>query len=268
MQFGEYNNTIARALIAFMVIISLFFVVKGIVAIKDYKYIGSGTTATNTVSVSGEGEAFAVPDIASVSFTVSNDAKTMDLAQKPTNDTVSKAIAYLKAQGIDEKDIKTEDYSANPKYENRPVSMIACAPGSYCPPYTSNQVAVGYTVSETISVKIRKADNAGAIVSGLGALGVTNISGPNYTVDNEDTIKSEARTKAIDNAKAKAEELAKELGVHIVRIVNFSENGSNPYPMYSKAMDMAVGAVAPEAATLPVGQNKYTSNVTITYEIR
>ncbi len=137
-----------------------------------------------------------------------------------------------------------------------------------CPPNGSN-VLVGYSVSETISVKVRKTDQAGAIVTGLGALGVTDISGPNFTIDNDDAIKAEARSKAITNAKEKAAELSKELGVKLVRIVNFSENGNNPYPMYSKAMDMmAIGGAAPEAAPLPTGENKYTSNVTITYEIR
>lgn len=269
MQFGEYTNTVARAIIGFLVVISIFFAVKGLSALKQYQFIGSGTTATNTVSVSGEGEAFAVPDIAEVSFTFSKDAKTMELAQKPVNEGTKAAIEYLKKQGIDEKDIKTQDYNAYPKYENQAVPMIACAPGYSCPPQNSNPVAVGYTVTETIIVKIRKTETAGAIVSGLGGLGATNISGPNFTVDNDDATKSEARSKAIDNAKEKANELAKELGVKIVRIVSFSENGSNPYPMYAKAMDVSVGgAAAPEAANLPTGQNKYTSNVTITYEIR
>jgi uncharacterized protein YggE len=257
--FGEYTPKVARALVGFMIVVSLFFVVKGIAALKQYQYIGSGTTATNTVAVSGTGEAFAVPDIAAINFTVSNDAKTMEGAQK--------ALAYLKTQGIDDKDIKTEDFSANPKYEWQATPAIACIASMPCPS-GGNNVAVGYTVSQTVSVKVRKTDIAGAIVTGLGTAGVTNISGPNFTVDNPDAVSAQARSKAIDDAKAKANELAKELGVKIIRIVNFSENGNNPYPMYMNEKMDSVGAAAPQAASLPVGQNKYTSNVTITYEIR
>jgi uncharacterized protein YggE len=266
--FGEYNSKVAGALAGFLGILSIFFIIKGIEVLKQYQFIGSGTTATNTIQVSGTGDAFAVPDIADINFSISNDAKTMDAAQKLTTDTANKALAYLKSQGIADADIKTTDYSANPKYEWHNAPQL-CLNNQPCPPGGQN-VQVGFTVSESMDVKVRKTDQAGAIVTGLGSAGVTNISGPNFTVDNEDTVKAQARSKAIDDAKAKADELAKELGVKLVRIVNFSENsGGNPYPIY--AMDakvMSVGAAAPAPAPLQTGQNKYTSDVTITYEIR
>ena len=234
--------------------------------LKEYQFIGSGVTPTNTIQVSGEGIAFAVPDVADISFTISNDAKTLNAAQQATTDVATKALAYLKGQGIADADIKTTDYSANPKYEWQADSTI-CVAGVPCPPNGKN-VAVGFTVSESIDVKVRKTDQAGAIVTGLGATGVTDISGPNFTVDDDNAIKAEARGKAIDDAKAKANALAQQLGVKLVRIVSFNENGSNPMPMYMKADVMSVGAAAPQAAPLPTGQNKYTSDVTITYEIQ
>ncbi len=83
-------------------------------------------------------------------------------------------------------------------------------------------------------------------------------------------LKDQARAKAIVNAREKAEVLAKQLGVNLGNVVSFSEN-SGGYPMMyaAKAMDMAVGASMPERAPeLPKGENKITSNVTITYEIR
>ncbi len=268
--FGDYTPRIARALAFVLVVLGIFLVFKAVGAMKEVRFIGSGTTATNTISVSGEGEAFAVPDIAEISFTASKDAKTMEEAQKTVTDITKKAMDYLKAQGIADKDIKTSDYNGYPRYEWQ-EKAVACLAGQYCPPTNGKNVLVGYSVSETITVKVRKTDQAGTIVTGLGALGVSNITGPNFTVDNDDAIKAEARAKAIDDAKGKAQELAKQLGVKLVRIVNFSENGNTPYPMYSKAMDMAYGvggAAAPEAAPLPTGENKYSSNVSITYEIR
>ena len=264
--FGEYTSKVARAFFAFLVIISLFFIVKGIEVLKQYQFVGSGVTPTNTISVTGEGTAFAVPDIADISFTVSNDAKTMDAAQSATTATVTKALAYLKSEGIADADVQTTDYSANPKYEWQANSTL-CLAGQPCPP-AGNQVQTGYTVSESVDVKVRKTDQAGAIVTGLGALGVTNVSGPNFTVDNDTAINDQARTQAIANAKTKADELAKELGVNLVRIVSFSENSTNPYPVMMKADSMTMGAAAPAAAPLSTGQNKYVSDVTITYEIR
>ena len=88
------------------------------------------------------------------------------------------------------------------------------------------------------------------------------------TVDDQDALNAQARDKAISNAKAKADVLAKSLGVSIVRVVGFSENGSGPV-YYAKTMSagMAMDAVAP-APEIATGQNKITSNVSITYEIQ
>lgn len=268
--FGEYTTKVSRSLAVLFAILSIFIVVKGVQAIKEYKFIGSGTTATNTISVSGEGEAFAVPDIAQVTFTVSKDAETMEGAQKTVTDITKKAIAYLKDQGIAEKDIRTENYNAYPRYEWQKSTIMCMA--YPCPQPEGKNVLIGYSATQTISVKVRDTEKAGTLVTGIGALGVSDITGPNFMVDDDGAVQSEARAKAIDAAKEKAEQLARQLGVKLVRIVSFSENGNNPYyPMYAKDMAYGMGSAisaTPEAAPLPTGENKYTSNVSITYEIR
>src|SRR5690606_38170187 len=100
--------------------------------------------------------------------------------------------------------------------------------------------------------------------------GVTDIYGPNFTVDDETELKREARQKAIEDARAKARQLADDLDVRLVRVVSFSENGGGYYPMFARgaAMDMAVSSEAKAAPELPTGENTITSYVTITYEIR
>ena len=139
------------------------------------------------------------------------------------------------------------------------------------PPYpgNSNQVLVGYEVHHSVSVKVRDTDIAGEIVTGVGALGVTNMYGPNFTVDDEDALMREARKDAIKDAQEKAEELADDLDVKLVRIISFSENGGY-YPMYARmeagvAYDSAEVKVAPEILE---GENKINASVSITYEIR
>jgi uncharacterized protein YggE len=92
-------------------------------------------------------------------------------------------------------------------------------------------------------------------------------------VENEDGVKNEARTEAIAKAKEKAAQLAKDLGVTLVRITTFSEGGNFPMAygrgggVLMKAMS-ADAAIAPAPADIPAGENKYTANVTIVYEIR
>ncbi len=99
-----------------------------------------------------------------------------------------------------------------------------------------------------------------------------NLNGPEFTLDEEDKVQEEARNDAIENARTKAESLAKALGVKLVRVVNFTESVGGRYPqpmlMSEKMMDSAVGMGGAGNAVLPEGQNKYTSDVSIIYEIR
>jgi uncharacterized protein YggE len=107
-------------------------------------------------------------------------------------------------------------------------------------------------------------------LAGIGGKGATEVSGLQFTFDDPQQGQLEARAEAIADAKAKANELAKQLGVSIVRVVSFNESsGGAPVPMYAKMLDSAAGnAVAQSAPELSVGQNKTSSNVSVTYEIR
>jgi uncharacterized protein YggE len=237
-----------------------------IAQIKGFNYIGGGATAASTMSFDGKGEVTAAPDLATVSFSIVETSKVVKDAQAKVTTKEAAVLAFLDKSGIAKKDIKTESYSSYPKYDY----------GTPCYYYNNgipcrqeSPTITGYEVSENISVKVRDLTQAGDIVKGIGAVGVSNMSGPNFTIEKEDALKAQARKMAIDDAKAKAESLAKDLGVKLVRIVNFSENGNYPI-MYGKTMSMDAGVSAPAAPSpqLPTGENKITSNVTITYEIR
>lgn len=242
-----------RILTILALLVTLLVCVKFVSAIKNINHVTDIAKAT-TIDVTGEGKAFAIPDIANESFTVEQKAATVHEAQEIVTKKTNDAIAFLKSSGIAEKDIQTTNYSANPQYDY----------SSY--PNGGSPKLSGYIVSNTVTVKIRDTASVGKIVDGLGSKGVTGLNGPNFTVDDPNAVNAEARAKAIADAKAKAEVLAKDLGVRLVRIVRFSENtsGNYPQPMYAKDMAQSAG-VTPEMA---VGENKFTSNVTITYEIR
>lgn len=229
---------------------------------KKFNGADKSVDQVSTIDVSGEGFAFAIPNIASESFSVSAKAATVQSAQGAVSVKINDIVSFLKKSGVEEKDIQTTNYSANPEY-----SYPTPCYGQTCPVSSNTPKLLGYTVSETITVKIRNTENLGKIIDGLGSRGVTDMNGPIFTVDNADTVTQEARAKAIVDAKTKAAILARDLGVKLVRVVHFSENngGSYPVPMYAK--DMMVGASS-SSSQLPAGQNKYTSNVTITYEIQ
>lgn len=243
-----------------IVILSILFVIKAFKELKEYRFIGRGASETNQFTVTGKGESFIVPDVAKITFTVEKEAKTIKEANAVVDQKVKDAVSFLRDQKIDEKDIKTVTSNFYPQYD-----YVTCI--TY--PCPNSQKLRGYTSSRTIEVKVRDIDSASLIVEGLAAREITNLSGPEFTVSDEDQVQREARNDAIKNAREKAEELAKELGVTIVRVVNFSESTGGMYPqqpMMYKSADMALGAGAESA--LPVGQNKYTSDVSIVYEIR
>jgi len=215
------------------------------------------------------GEVFAVPDRATFTVTVREEAKEVADAQEAATKKSNDIIAYLKGAGVEEKDIKTINYNVNPKYEWEQAG--SCANG-YCPP--GKQTLVGFEVWQMLEVKVQDPKKAGDLLTGVGGRGASEVSGLSFTIEDEDELKSEAREMAIAEAREKADQLAQQLGVSVVRVVGFYED-SYGYPTpyaYGKggmAMDMAaeasVRSIAPE---LPTGENKITSNVNVTYEIR
>lgn len=255
--------------LSFLSLVLVVWVITMIVTeIKGYRFIGGGVTASNTISVSGEGEVFGAADIATISFSVREEAKKVADAQTAATTKVKAALAAIRKLGVEDKDIKTENYSSYPKYEYQEGTYSCMAIG--CPPPTPGKsVIVGYEVSQNITITVRNLDNVSAIVEALGSAGVTDMQGPNFSIDEEDELKAEARKQAIDKAREKAEVLAKDLGVSLVRVVSFSEGGN--YPMYARMESLSIGGAKDSAAPspeIPQGQEKITSSVTITYEIR
>ncbi len=259
----EKSNLIKAAGL-FLIIISVYFVVR---IANEFKNYGAGKEMS-LITLSGHGEVQAVPDIASVYFTISKDAKTVKEAQDEVAKIEKNALDVLKKNGIEDKDIKTDNASFYPKYEYKYDTKIMPCNMYGCPPQNGNNVIVGYTASESITVKVRNTDDAGKIMQGLGETGVSNLNGPNFMIDDEDALKAEARKKAIEDAKEKAEILAKDLGVRLVRVTNFNESGNYAYPMMYSSKDMMNARAESAPASLPKGENTISSDVTITYEIR
>ena len=230
---------------------------------SQWKALKHPNGQTASITVTGEGQVTALPDIATVTMTIRETGKTVPEAQKNAEAKVKAGITALASLNVSDKDTKTLSYTVYPKYENVPVSYGA---SSMMYPQPTNQKIVGYEVSETIEVKVHKIDQAGEIIGALGAANITEISGPSFTVENMDKVQAEAKAKAIANAKEKAQAIAKALGVDIGEIMQFNEN-SGGYPMYFKA-DVAsqAGASAP-VVSLPEGENVVKSNVTITYSL-
>lgn len=242
-----------------IILLSIFLAFQILLSVKDWR---ATSPSYNSITVSGEGEVVAVPDVSSFSFGVSSDAKTVNVAQDAVTNKIDAIVDKMKEMGIEEKDIKTSDYSVYPKYSYKEVSCITV-------PCSPQQSLDGYTVSHTITVKVRKVDDAGRILALVGENGATNVSGISFTIDDPEKLLNEAREKAIKNAREKAEVLADDLDVRLVRIVSFSDSWGG-VAMYREAYGVGGDGVAfaQKAPTIPVGENDIKVTVNVTYEIR
>jgi uncharacterized protein YggE len=217
-----------------------------------------------SISVSGDGEVTAVPDIATVTFTVRESAKTVPEAQKLAEAKVAKGLKELEALGVEKKDTKTLSYNVNPKYESQQTGYCN---GYICPPAKS--VMTGYEVTQSISVKVRKVDQAGEVLGVLGKAAITEMTGPDFTVDDMEKVQADAKAIAIKKAQEKAEVEAKALGVSLGAITSFSEDNGGYYPVMYKADAMVMSSgMAESRVSVPQGENVVKARVTITYTIK
>ncbi|HEY4496292.1 MAG TPA: SIMPL domain-containing protein [Candidatus Paceibacterota bacterium] len=262
---GEYcNGKMKTWLLVLIVVVSLFFTGKAIKEFKALGFVGKELSPTATIMVAGKGEVLTKPDIASFSFTVEKESLNVAEAQSSAAKVVNQILAELKKLEVAEKDVKTLGYNIYPRYEY----SVGGVSYDYYPSNGGKRVLAGYVVSQTIEVKVRKITDAGKIISNIGELGAANLSGLSFSVDKEETFQAEARQKAINDAQDKAENLAKDLGVTLVRITSFSESGNYPGPIYYAKAAEGLGMGGDMTPEVPSGENRIVSNVTLTYEIR
>jgi uncharacterized protein YggE len=256
------NGAVRIALIVVLAVLALFLLAETMNTLAN-----SGrpsVPATDTITVQGAGQATLPPDVARVSFTVENTAAAVAGAQAATTKQANAALDFVKGQGIADKDVKTLSYNISPQYSY----PNPCPLGSMCPTYSGAPKVTGYQVSETIQVTMHDLTAVGTMLGGLGKLGVQNLNGPAFALDDATAGYDAARADAISKAKAQATLLAKQLGVALNKIVNFSESsGGYAYPVYAMSMSTADSKTAP-TPNVPVGENTYNASVSITYEIR
>ena len=230
------------------------------------------TSSLRSFTVSGQGKASATPDVAEFTFQVVTQGGT-DIAstQSKNTDSMNSAIAFVKSAGVADKDITTEDYSIDPRYEtyscpSTPVvynTTAVVTAQSSCPPAS----IVGYTVTQTVDVKVRDFTKIGDIMSGIVKNGANQVGSLSFTIDDPTTVQNQARSQAIQKAEAQAQELAKEGGFTLGRLLSINENSGN----YAPVTYATAGLKAADAASVPTiqaGSQDISETVTLQYEIK
>lgn len=209
-------------------------------------------------SVTAEGKATAKPDIATISFGAQTETKkTVAEAVSDGNDKMNKIIAELVSLNVDKKDILTTQYSLNPVY-------------SYVQD-TGKQNLDGYILLQSVTVKVRNLEVIGNIVQKVTAVGANQVGNIIFTIDNQDSLKAEARAQAIKKAQAKAQDMAKESGLKLGKLVNVMEGGLMD-PVYTNNFAYANDQMksAPQAAIPDIqsGQMEIKVDVTLSYKVK
>ena len=170
---------------------------------------------------------------------------------------MNEIISSMKDAEIKDKDLRTTGFNIYPRYEYYKSTEV--------PPYPSGKrVLVGYEVTQEIQVKIRDLQKIGIVIERAITAGADQVGNLQLTIDKQDEFKQQARKQAIEKAKTKAEELASQLDVNLVRITNFTESSFTPR-FYS--LEQAAGVGGGETPQIEAGENKIEVTVFITYEI-
>lgn len=209
------------------------------------------------ISVSGEGVANVAPDMAVISLTVLREAETARAALDANNEAMSKVLAAMKEEGIAERDLQTGAFSVQPRWvyprnkdgENEEPRIV------------------GYSVNNTLTVRIRDLSRLGAILDTSVTLGVNQGGNVVFTNDDQDTVREAARLDAVAKAKAKAEAMTGALGVSLGRITQISENSYSAPPMPMARAEMAMMAKSADAVPMAAGENEYRVTVNVTWEL-
>ena len=224
-------------------------------------------------SVSGEGKLTAIPDVAEFSFgVITQGGKNIADVQKQNTEKMNALVGFIKSQGVKDEDIKTQQFSIEPRYQyydcSSRVIMSIGSESSPCPPPD----IVGYTITQSALVKVRDFDKIGAIMGELSQKGANSVSQLSFTIDDKTRIESEAREEAIKQAQDKARSIAKTGDFKIGKLLTITENVYQPVPMYrdavggyGKALSMEVAPVAP---SIEPGSQEVSITVYLSYEIR
>jgi uncharacterized protein YggE len=215
--------------------------------------MAAGNSEAHGISVSGEGRASAAPDVAMLTLGASTDEDTVAEASSAVREAMDDLMASLEANGVQEKDIQTTQYSIYPEYDYR----------------NEQRILTGYQVSHMVRVKVRDIDRAGEVIDdAVEAAGdLLQVQGIGFAIDDTSALRSEAREKAMADAQAKASELAELADVTLGKPTYITESSytPGPYPYYDRGVGFAMEEAAP--TEISPGELEVVVNVSVTYGI-
>jgi len=179
------------------------------------------TTLNPSVEVTGEGIVNVIPDQVTVTVRVENTGSNPKELKKQNDRTIAEVFQFVKGMGIESKYVQTDFVRLSKNYEY-------------------NTKSYNYVANQSLTIKLLQLKQYEPLMNGLLETGINRIDGVRFSASNMEALQSEARKKAVQNAKMKAEEYASVLGQRIGKATQISEfqNTHNPGPMLRSAMAM------------------------------
>jgi uncharacterized protein YggE len=207
-----------------------------------------GTAAPRQVTVVGEGKVDGTPDTLTISLSIAATAPDAIGASNQTSSRANAVTDALTGQGIDRKDISTTTVTLQPQYGG-----------------SDNTTVVGYQSSNSIDVKVRKIDSGPQVLGAITTAGgdATRINSVTYSIEDDSQLVKDARGRAFDDAKNRAQQYAQLSGLDLGKVLSISETGGVAPPTPSPVRF----DVAAEAPPLSPGQQTVGFAVTVVWEL-
>ena len=201
-----------------------------------------------TVDVMGEGIVKVAPDEVTINVQVENKGQN-PIALKQKNDfIINDILAFIKNMNIADKQVQTEYVRLNKNYDYQTKIY-------------------SYVANQSISIHLKNLELYESLMNGLMERGINRIDGVSFSTSKIKELKSQARIKAIENAKMKAEEYTKVLNQSIGKAVSISEfnNTNYPGPVNKKTMMLSSDASGMEQQTISVGEIEVITKVNVSF---
>jgi uncharacterized protein YggE len=249
------RRSIAITVVAALTILAAYLVGSARPSVAGAATTSSVRTATGTanpadtgITVTGTGKVTGTPDTLRISLTVSATSPDVDTALSQANTSAKAVQVALLAKGVATKDLQTSNVSIQPSY-------------------TSKGQPNGYVVTESLTAALRDLTKAGTTISAAVSAGgdAVRIDGVSFSLEDTSGLIAGARTGAVDDAKAKAEQYAKAAGKSLGEVQSISEIVSTPNPVYADRGLANAAAAGSTAVPVQAGSQDVTVQVTVVY---
>jgi uncharacterized protein YggE len=200
------------------------------------------------INVSGEGKVKVMPDQATIIIGVDNVGANAAEVKKKNDEAIDAIIKYLKGIKLPEADYQTQRVNLNRTYD-----------------YDKKKFS--FTASQTIQINLKDLTKYDALMMGVVDAGANNIEGIQFKTSKQAQYESEARVKAVQQARGKANDYAGALGVKVGKAIVVTDNSQTYYPVMRGAMYKEMTMADMPKATLAIGEIEITANVNIIFSL-